>query len=185
MILEKIVLNELQRIQFDYENSDITVKCLKTLDEFDLGEKKVKLAKGATIKLPFWLADILEKEEYVEFTEPLTIDLPKLYKIANRESDKMNALQKIDSFFYLTIKRTFEEYKKKDSIISYREQEAMKVKIRELMQLRLSKIIKMSEKEFNVAITTRNLTPEEQWLYKAVYQAVNRWKKMVNISDRG
>ncbi|MHA1303612.1 MAG: hypothetical protein ACTSQE_07650 [Candidatus Heimdallarchaeaceae archaeon] len=171
------VLKELERLRHDFEESKVNVKCLVTKEEFDIGGKKIKIREGATLQLPFWIAYILYQEKLVEFDFSVKMDFPSLYRLSDKEQNAVN-LQKIDPFFYIIAMKTFNEFKEKNSI-SYRQLEAIELKLRELMTLRLSKIIKIAEKGKNITSTTRNMTVEEKWLYEIVADAVEKWKGMV------
>jgi hypothetical protein len=179
---EELVLKELERIQFDFENKDISVKCLKNLEEFDMGDRKIKLLKGVRIKVPFWLAIFLEKDGYIEFEEKNEMNFPILYKLSKKEGDNI-ALQELSSYFYIAMRKTYEEFKDKKKSIPYRQIEAIDMKLRELMTMRLSKIIKIAEKGRNITTKTRNFTPEERWLFEFVSEAIEKWKAIVKVSD--
>ncbi len=179
---EELVLKELERIQFDFENKDISVKCLKNLEEFDMGDRKIKLLKGVRIKVPFWLAIFLEKDGYIEFEEKNEMNFPILYKLSKKEGDNI-ALQELSSYFYIAMRKTYEEFKDKKKSIPYRQIEAIDMKLRELMTMRLSKIIKIAEKGRNITTKTRNFTPEERWLFEFVSEAIEKWKAIVKVSN--
>ncbi|MCG3221835.1 MAG: DNA replication complex GINS family protein [Candidatus Heimdallarchaeota archaeon] len=178
LILDDLVLDELERIQYDFEEKEISVKCLQSIDEFDIGDKRIKLTKGATMKFPFWIASILEKEEYVEITDVTEIDFPDLYKLAIKEGENID-LQKINNYFYIAMKSAFQEHADGIKTMPYRQKESIEMKLRELMTMRLSKIIKIAEKGKNITSKSRNMTPEEKWLYEIVSVAVEKWKKMI------
>ncbi len=182
MSSEELVLKELERIQFDFENKDISVKCVKNLEEFDMGDRKIKLLKGVRIKIPFWLATFLEKDGYIEFEETNEMNFPILYKLSKKEGDNI-ALQQLNSYFYIAMRKTYEEFKDKKKSIPYRQIEAIDMKLRELMTMRLSKIIKIAEKGRNITTKTRNFTPEERWLFEFVSEAIEKWKAIVKVSD--
>ncbi len=179
---EELVLKELGRIQFDFENKDISVKCLKNLEEFDMGDRKIKLLKGMRIKIPFWLAIFLEKDGYIELEEKNEMNFPILYKLSKKEGDNI-ALQELSSYFYIAMRKTYEEFKDKKKSIPYRQIEAIDMKLRELMTMRLSKIIKIAEKGRNITTKTRNFTPEERWLFEFVSEAIEKWKAIVKVSN--
>ena len=182
MSSEELVLKELGRIQFDFENKDISVKCLKNLEEFDMGDRKIKLLKGVRIKVPFWLAIFLEKDGYIELEETNEMNFPILYKLSKKEGDNI-ALQELSSYFYIAMRKTYEEFKDKKKSIPYRQIEAIDMKLRELMTMRLSKIIKIAEKGRNITTKTRNFTPEERWLFEFVSEAIEKWKAIVKASN--
>ena len=175
------MLNELERIQYDFEDFDIPVKCLKSLDEFDIGDRKIKLIKGLKIKIPFWLATLLEKEGYIELEEIGDLDFPELYKLGLKEGENID-LQKINNFFYILMRQQFEEFEKKGKTVPYRQKESLEIKLRDLMTMRLSKIIKIAGKGKNITIQTRNMTSEEKWLYNSVSEFIEKWKSMVKSS---
>ena len=181
MISDEFLFEEFERIQHDFENQDINVKCLQTLAEFDVGDKKVRLSKGAKIKLPFWIAIILEKEEYVEIEDMSELDFPSLYKMALKEEENID-LQKMNNYFYIAMRETLEEYTKSGKVMRYGQQEKIEMKLRDLMKFRLSKIIKIAEKGKNVTSKIRNMSPEEKWLVEIVSEAVEKWWKMVQVS---
>ena len=179
---EELVLKELERIQFDFENKDISVKCLKNLEEFDMGDRKIKSLKRVRIKVPFWLAIFLEKDGYIEFEEKNEMNFPILYKLSKKEGDNI-ALQELSSYFYIAMRKTYEEFKNKKKSIPYRQIEAIDMKLRELMTMRLSKIIKIAEKGRKITTKTRNFTPEERWLFEFVSEAIEKWKAIVKVSN--
>jgi len=174
-------LNELERIQYDFEDFDIPVKCLKTMEEFDIGAKKVKLVKGLKIRIPFWLATFLQKEGYVELEEIGELDFPELYRLAIKEGENID-LQKINNFFYILMKQLFDDYEKKGKAAPYRQKESLEIKLRDLMTMRLSKIIKIAGKGKNITTQIRNMSPEEKWLYDSVSEFIEKWKNMVKSS---
>jgi hypothetical protein len=178
LISDDLILDELERIQHDFEDKEVSVKCLKSIDEFDIGDRKIKLTKGVTMKFPFWIASFLQREEYAEIVDITEIDFPELYKLAIKEGENID-LQKINNYFYLVMKSAFQEHADGISTMPYRQKESIEMKLRELMTMRLSKIIKIAEKGKNITSKSRNMTPEEKWLYETVSVAVEKWKKMI------
>ncbi len=182
LISEELITTELERIQYDFEELDVPVKCLKTFEEFDIGNRKIKLIQGLKLKVPFWLANLLQREKLVELEDSVALDFPAIYRLAKEEGDNID-LQKINSFFYILMKQMFEEYERKGKTAPYRQRESIEMKLRELMTMRLSKIIKIAEKGKNITAKVRNMTPEEKWLYETVAGFVMKWKDMVRTSD--
>ena len=178
MLDENLLSDELERIQLDFETLEIRVMCKQNLEEFNLGERKIRLTEGVKIKLPYWLAIVLAKEDYVTIEELSDYDFPELHEVTRKERENIS-LQKIDQFFYILARKTFDELQKKEKVISYRQQQSIETKIREFMTVRLSKIIKMAEKGKNITNKTRNFTPEEKWLFEIVVDAVEKWKEIV------
>ena len=182
LISEELLGSELKRIQYDFEEIDVPVKCLQTVQEFDIGNRKIKLIKGLRLKIPYWLASLLEDEGLIEIEEMEPIDFPYLFKLSKDETNNRD-LQKITPFLYIQIKNLFEEYVKQGKTLPYRQKESMEMKLRELMTKRLSKILKIAEKGKNITVKTRNMTPEEKWLNDTVSTFVEKWKDMVKTSD--
>ena len=182
LISEELITTELERIQYDFEELDVPIKCVKTVEEFDIGNRKIKLIKGLKIKVPFWLANLLQREKLAELEDSEELDFPAIYKLALKEKEHID-LQKINSFFYILMKEMFEEYNRRGKTAPYRQKEAIEMKLRELMTMRLSKIIKIAEKGKNITVKVRNMTPEEKWLYDTVSAFVMKWKEMVKATD--
>jgi len=177
LISENRIITELERIQYDFEDLDIPVKCLKTMEEIDIGDRKIKLSKNLRTKIPFWLAMLLEEEGLVELEEIGKLDFPELYRLALKEGE--TNLQKINKFFYVLMKRIFEDFEKKGKTIPYRQKESLEIKLRELMTMRLSKIYHIATKGKNITTQIRNMTPEEKWLYNSISEIIEKWKDMV------
>ena len=171
------VLKELERLQHDFEEKKVEVKCLESRGEFDIGGKRIKLQKGSVLQIPFWIAYMLHKEGLVEYDFLKKFNLSSVHFLTEKEKTK-KALQPIDPFFYIIAKKTIEEFKEQKTI-SFRELERLEIELRELMTLRLNKVINMSTKSKNITSTIRNLTVEEKWLYNIVADAVEKWKIMV------
>jgi len=175
MFQDEYFAEELRRIQFDFEDSLLEVDCLKDLEFEKLEGKKISFRKGMKVKLPFWLARILEKEGYVKVHVTEKIDYPTLYKKTLGELEHMG-LQNINKYFYILARMTLEDAEKKKLSLTFRDKQKMEIEIRKLMTSRLSKILKIAEKEKNITNMVRNMTPEEQWLYQLVSDAVKSWK---------
>lgn len=180
LLSDDLVLDELERIQFDFEDKEVAVKCLQSIDEFDIGDKRIKLTKGVTLKFPFWIALILEKEEYVEITDVLEISYSELNKLADGEV-RNKGLQEINKYFYIAMKQVFQKHEQGIETMPYRQKEMIEMKLRELMTMRLSKVLKISEKERMVTTASRKMTPEEKWLNEIVSTAVEQWKNMIKV----
>ncbi len=107
MLDENLLSDELERIQLDFETLEITVMCKQNLEEFTLGERKIKLTEGVKIKLPYWLAILLAKEDYVTIEDLSDFDFPELHEVTRKERENIS-LQKIDQFFYILARKTFQ-----------------------------------------------------------------------------
>ncbi len=182
MISEDLILEEIERIQHDFEDLDVEVKCEESFDEFDIGGKKIRLVKRSTIKLPYWLAVLLEEEKYVTIINPPKIDRIILNTKRVEEEKNPYKLQDIDKYFYLSAKKTYQELVEKGKMASAKDKETMEKELFRLLRMRLPKIVKMAETDgMNISSQSRNLTPEERWLCKLIAHAVNKWSKSVNF----
>lgn len=182
LISEELILEEIERIQHDFEDLDVEVRCEESFDEFDIGGKKIRLVKRSTIKLPYWLAVILEEEKYVTIINPPKIDRIMLNTKRVEEEKDRYKLQDIDKYFYLSAKQTYQELVKKGKMASAKDKEIMEKELFRLLRMRLPKIVKMAETDgLNISSQSRNLTPEERWLCKLIANAVNKWSKTVNF----
>ncbi|MHA1778604.1 MAG: hypothetical protein ACTSYN_03435 [Candidatus Heimdallarchaeaceae archaeon] len=178
MIPDKTLIQEIKRIQFDFEESDVAVICKQDFALNDLDDKKIRIKQGMKIGLPFWLAKLLEQEGIVEIEQSEKFEFPVLYRMALAESEKRD-LQKINKFFYILAQLTLKDIKEKKLKITYRQQQALELKLREFMTLRLNKIIKIAEKGKDITTMTRNMTPEEKWLFEYVVEAISKWREIV------
>ena len=182
VISEDLILDEIERIQHDFEDMDVEVRCEESFDEFDIGGRKIRLVKRSTIKLPFWLAVFLEEEKYVTILNPPKIDRIILNTKRVEEEKNPYKLQDIDKYFYLSAKKTYQELVEKGKMASAKDKETMEKELFRLLRMRLPKIVKMAETDgINISSQSRNLTPEERWLCKLIANAVNKWSKTVNF----
>ncbi len=182
--LEDFASKELERIQYDFESQDIEVKCLKNMEDLQLiGEKTIRLRKGSVIRIPFWLALILEKEEYIEIEmNIMNIDIPQLHKMSDSEQEN-SPLQKVNTFFYILAKNSIKELKTGNSFSSFKKKETIITNLSVLMRQRLNKIIRIAAKGKDITTTTRNMTPEESWLFEIVSDAIEKWKDIVTSKE--
>lgn len=181
--LEDFASKELERIQYDFESQDIEVKCLKNMEDLELiGEKTIRLRKGSVIRIPFWLALILEKEGCVEIEMDMTMDIPQLHRMSDNEQENP-PLQKMNTFFYILAKNSLQELKTGNNFSSFKKKETIITNLSVLMRQRLNKIIKIAAKGKDITTTTRNMTPEESWLFEIVSDAIEKWKDIVTIKE--
>ena len=81
------------------------------------------------------------------------------------------------------MKQLFDDYEKKGKAVPYRQKESLEIKLRDLMTMRLSKIIKIAGKGKNITTQIRNMSPEEKWLYDSISEFIEKWKSMVKSSN--
>ncbi len=176
--IDEFSAKTLKRIQFDFMENEVSVKCVKDSEPIDIGDRKLYFKRGAITKLPFWIALMLVKEGLINFDIPVEINYPIVNKLAEEEQHN-SKLQELDKYFYLYVNDTFKSLKEGTRFLTYREKEFLEREMRKFMTLRLSKLLKIAEKGKNITTSTRNMTPEETWLFDLVATIVEKWKEMV------
>lgn len=160
---------ELAKIEYNLE--EVRVKLLRDIPKLEFGDITIPpSSSNSEIKVPRFVAKVLEKEGYGEILEQ-KIQLSDLRRALFSESIERD-LQPLDPLTYQKIADAIQEYAVKDK----REIEDFRAIFMRLINSRLSKIIKLLVVfEIPSEIIDR-MTVEERVLFKTLNSMIKMWR---------
>jgi len=160
----------------------VKVAVLKDLGRLLIDNEVMNVSRGQEIELPKWLATVLAKLNIVELKySPLTIDDVSKYLITERSLSK-SAISKLRNDFYIESRELLSRVKSSsldaDSAITAIRLES---NLRDLIRLRLSKILSVATLGIKVEKFEDNLTLEELLLLKLLNELISTWLNLIAV----
>ncbi len=183
---EKMELElELKRILFEFTNSSISVKFTSPFTGFEFGGINIpSTTENSRIDIPYFIAEILLKENLIEdFRNDFPLSLQEL-TAAVRKEVRHGEVQQLHPYFYSLFSEQVIKSDINDSHYDEIELKRQKIRIKQLITERLSKIIKLTDSnDFNPR--KLNLTASEVILMTKIHSWVVNWKSLINQEERG
>ncbi len=181
--------NMKETLWFQYENATVTVIASKTLDEFKINDSTYgPVDKGREFDVPRWVAGVLTTNNVVRLKAP-SMGVPDLQKALWRETGEP-VLQTLTPNYYFQVRSAIEhlarQNKKAPNDIRLASQTKMETLLRDLIDNRLLKLMKLSLREERIRETKKKMTEEERWLFDRLTLLLRNWQKEVmeiEISD--
>ncbi len=175
-------MNELdliiKRTLFEQEEKNVKIKLLKDVHEFELVKKFGSFKSEDLVEVPLWIAKFLVEKGFAKFSKEVKeLDISDLQRILWKEK-KDQKLSPLDYDFYQNLKQYIELLDEGD------EEELMKVKTltKDIIAVRLSKIMKLASRGENSKKMLENMTEEEKWLHKRIESTFTVWlNKIINF----
>lgn len=167
---------------FQYENATVTVIATKTLDKFTINDTTFGPAeKGREFDVPRWVAEVLTSANVASLKAP-DLGVPDLQKALWRETGEP-VLQTLAPNYYFQIRSAIEhlshQNQKAPNDVRTAAQTKMETLLRDLIDNRLLKIMKLSLREERLRETKKKMTEEEQWLFDRLVILLRNWQKDV------
>lgn len=158
----------------------VKVAVLRDLGKVPLDGEVVSMAKGQETELPKWLGLVLSRFGYVELRhQQLNVDDVNKYLMSEKGLSK-STLTKLREDFYIQVRELLTRARSNiadvDSIIGIVRLES---NLRDLIRLRLNKIVGTALIGAKVEKFEENLTLEEVILFKLLNEVLNQWLNMV------
>ena len=178
-----------EALWFQYENATVTIIASKTLDEFRINESTYgPVEKGREFDVPRWVAGVLVSNNMATLKAP-SMGVPDLQKALWRETGEP-VLQPLTQNYYFQVRNAIEhlahQNKKAPNEIKLAAQTKMETLLRDLIDNRLLKIMKLSLREERIRETKKKMTEEERWLFDRLTILLRNWQRDVmeiEISD--
>jgi len=176
---------ELKRILFEFTDSPISVKFIQSFTGFEFGGIKLPSAvENTRLEVPFFIAEILLKENLIEdFRNDFPLSLQDL-TAAVRKEVRHGEVQPLHPYFYSLFNEQVRKSNINDSHYDEIELKRQKDRVKQLITERLSKIIKLSDST-NVNYQKLNLTSSEAVLLKKINSWVIIWKSLISQEEQG
>jgi DNA replication factor GINS len=160
----------------------VKVAVLKDLGRLLIDNDVMNVSRGQEIELPKWLATVLARLNIVELKySPLTIDDVSKYLITEKSLSK-SAISKLRNDFYIESRELLSRVKSSsldaDSAITAIRLES---NLRDLIRLRLSKILSVATLGIKVEKFEDNLTLEELLLLKLLNELISTWLNLIAV----
>ncbi len=176
--------SEMDRINFEFEETEIEVVALQSHELIIVDGIHFQLKKGATTKVPYWVARELIDMGVAELPNKAFVSVPVLHSLFENEEAVENALLDVNRFLF---RRVREEIKRLES---QRSGSAIQLKTKlegifqQFLQIRLRKILKNAGKTSpDKTSTVRNMTEEERWLFTELTSLVIEWKEKLGMKS--
>lgn len=154
----------------------VKVAVLKDLGRAPVDGDFINLSRGQEVDLPRWLGEVLLRLNYVELRQQvLSIDDVSKYLMSEKGLSK-SSLTKLREDFYYQIKELLS--KSRSSLISVDSAIGvirLESNIRDLIRLRVNKIVSIALLGAKVDKFEDNLTSEELLLFRLLNELINSW----------
>jgi DNA replication initiation complex subunit (GINS family) len=155
---------------------------LKACGELEISddEKLGPYKEGDEMKLPYWQAKILVKENFAAFMDLKPIQQGDLNKILYRELPNPQ-LTSIDPNFYVKIHEDLvdltEKYQKDQDILLFQKMEKIKSLFKDVTSRRFYKLLRLAATGVQEGpVNLENLSNEEKVLYESLRNILREWE---------
>ncbi len=180
--------NMKETLWFQYENATVTLIASKTLEEFTINDSTYgPVEKGREFDVPLWVAEVLASNNMARLKAP-ALGVPDLQKALWRETGEP-VLQPLTPNYYFqvrtAIKHLAHQNKKSPNDVRLAAQTKMETLLRDLIDNRLLKLMKLSLREERIRETKKKMTEEERWLFDRLVILLRNWQIEVMEIDIG
>jgi hypothetical protein len=183
-------LTSIRDADFIFKNTPVKIMVNRNCPEIELAGLKVgPFQEGKEYEVRFWIAQELKRAGIARFREEESLDLMKLNKIHWKE--RVQASQQVASLpedFYPRLRRYLADLKsgaiKKPE--KMRDYEKARRLSRDIINLRLKKIVSLASSPAQTNQILGNLTREERVVYERLYGIISEWRaKILKIKGGG
>ena len=176
-------LASIRDADFIFKNTPVKIVMNRNCPEIELAGLKVgPFQEGKEYEVRFWIARELEKAGIARFREEELLDLVKLNKIHWKE--RVQSTQQIAFLpedFYPRLRRYLADLKmgaiKKPE--KMRDYEKARRLSRDIINLRLKKIVSLASAPAQTNQILRNLTKEERVIYERLHTIISAWRTRI------
>ncbi len=165
---------------FNLKHSHVKVIANRNCPEIKLAGLNVgPFEEGNEYEIQFWIAEELEKAGIIRFREEERLDANKIYKIHWTERvQTTNQISKLPEKFYPKLRRYLKELKEEagKNPEKIREYDKIRHSVRDIVNLRLKKIVSLASAPAQTEQMLKNFTEEERFLYDRLYSLIKKWK---------
>jgi hypothetical protein len=168
--------------EFERNNRPVRVTITRPVEDLVIAGKDLALiGKGQDITLPLWVADFLAKAAAGVTREDQKLPYKDFENILWKEQLE-TPLQKLPEDFYMLAKELMKSFEEKASkgthdLDSVRRLAQFETLLRDLVSVRISKIVKISLRGSDMSGASNLMTSEEVWLYQRLTKLLRSWEK--------
>jgi len=171
------LVSELARLKFEQSESKVKVKFIKEFTGFSYeGFDIPRSTKGSRTEIPYFIAEVLFDRSIIEdFKKDIPTSLQDIAAVLRSEI-RSGELQPLHPFLHTIMKNVVLSEELKDSSFSELENKRRKSKFNQLTVERISKLVKMADKQTTSTRKQINMTVSEQILFNKIVDLVQYWK---------
>ena len=168
---------------FIFENTPVKIVINRNCPEIGLAGLKVgPFQEGKEYEVRFWIARELKKAGIARFRKEELLDLVKLNKIHWKE--RVQSTQQVASLpedFYPRLRRYLADLRKSavKKTEKMRDYDKARRLSRDIVNLRLKKIVSLASAPAQTDQILRSLTREERVVYKSLHETISEWKTAI------
>jgi hypothetical protein len=168
---------------FEFERKNKQVKVTITNPTEDLviaGKDLSSIGKGKDVQLPLWAAETLIKASIAATQEDLKLSYKDFENILWKEQLE-TPLQRLPEDFYVLAKELMGSYQEKANretrdLDSVRKLSQFETLLRDIVCIRMSKIVKVALRGGDSSGSTSPMTDQEAWLYQRLTKLLKTWE---------
>ncbi len=169
------------KTDIEFENSASRVNFLKDYPETRITDRVLgPYRMGQEVELPLWIAQHLVEMGYAKFRDDEQLTLNTLSTTHYKETlPAAKQVPHLSRSFYFHVRRLIRNLKSQElkDRAKGRELDKAQALARDIVAIRVKKIVSLAASGEQATELTSNLTAEEQALYEKVREAVDSWKK--------
>ena len=174
-------------VDLDFQNVPVRIVLTREIPFSHPATERLRSARvGQEVEAPYWVAEELVAADLAKYREEDLMDLAKLSKTHWRETiPSSTQLPSLESGFYCMLRRYLAklEVEGRTDPIKLREYERADNLSRDVISCRLRKIASFAAGPGSSSDLLKNMTPEEQALYKRLSSTIAEWKAAILESE--
>ena len=174
-------------IDFDFQNLAVRIVLTREISFSHPAIEKLRSAKiGQEAEVPYWVADQLVAADLARYRDEDLLDIAKLSKTHWKETvPSSTQLPSLQASFYFVLRRFLAKLRAegKQDPSKLRECEKAETLSRDVINCRVRKIASFAAAPGSSSDLLKNMTAEEQALYRQLRAAVSEWKSSILESE--
>jgi hypothetical protein len=174
-------------VDFDFQNLPVRIVLTREIPfSHPATERLQSIRVGQEAEVPYWVADELVSGGFAKYREEDVLDFAKLSKTHWKETiPSSTQLPLLEADFYCMLRRLLIRLKieGKQDTSKLREYEKADNLSRDIINCRLRKIASFAAAPGPSSDLLKNMTSEEQALYKQLRSAIGEWKSSILESE--
>ncbi len=169
------------KTDIEFENSASRINFLKDYPETRISDRVLgPYRMGQEVELPLWIAQHLVEMGYAKFRDDEQLTLNTLSTTHYKETlPASKQVPRLSRSFYFQVRRLIRNLRIQElkDRAKARDLDKAQALARDIVAIRVKKIVSLAASGEQATELTSNLTAEEQALYEKVREAVDSWKK--------
>jgi hypothetical protein len=174
-------------VDFDFQNLPVRVVLTREIPFSHPATERLQSVKiGQEAEVPYWVADELVNAGFAKYRDEDVLDLPKLSKTHWKETiPSSTQLPSLQAGFYCMLRRFLARLKTEggEDSSKLREFEKADNLSRDVINCRLRKIASFAAAPGASGDLLKNMTLEEQALYRQLRSTIGEWRSSILESE--